>query len=79
MNSEETTPENYQDDLDTEDDATDRVMDEASDDPSEELGIPPEELKDELDDLDVDNDTAVGNEDARERIEDADEDQTRNY
>ena len=79
MNSEETTPENYQDDLDTGDDATDRVIDEETDDPTEELGIPPEELKQELDDIDVDNDTATGNEDARENIEDADEDPARNY
>ena len=73
VNSEE-TPQNYQDDLDTDEDVHDPVMDEASDDPTEELGIPPEELKDELDDLDVDDDTTLGNEDARENIEDADED-----
>lgn len=64
----------YQDDLDTSDDATDPIMQEENDDPIETLGIPPEEFREELDDLDIDDNTREGNEDARENIEDRDQD-----
>lgn len=61
----------YQDDLDTSDDVSDPIMDEAGDDPTEELGVPPEEFRDELDRYDLDNENT---EDAREMMEDLDED-----
>ncbi len=48
--------QNYQDDLDTEFDDADPLLDEGIDDPTEELGVPPEEFKDELDKLDEDTD-----------------------
>ncbi|HEU5121680.1 MAG TPA: hypothetical protein VFT59_02450 [Candidatus Saccharimonadales bacterium] len=64
---------NYQDDLDTDADIRDPIMDEETDDPTKELGIPPEEFKDELDKRDLDDPTR-DNEDMREAIEDADED-----
>ena len=60
----------YQDDLDTDDSKVDPIMDEETDDPTEELGVPPEEFKRELDDIDVDETT----DDKRETMEDMDED-----
>ncbi len=47
----------YQDDLD-ENSTPDPFMEEEGEDPSEELGIPPDELKDELDKEDDDEDRA---------------------
>ncbi len=41
--------QNYQDDLDTSNSITDPIMDEESDDPTEELGVDPKEFKKELD------------------------------
>lgn len=46
--------QSYQDDLTTDDNATDPVMEEEGEDPSEELGVPPEELKAELDKNEID-------------------------
>lgn len=66
------TLHNYQDDLDTDPNQTDPVMEEQTEDISKELGVPASELKDELDALDTD-----GGEDARERVEDIDEEQGR--
>ena len=66
-------PRNYQDTTDTGDDDTDPIIDEETDDPTEILGVSREEYKKEMDGLDIDDDTAEGNEDARERIEDADQ------
>ena len=66
-------PRNYQDATDTGDNDTDPIIDEETDDPTEILGVSREEYKKEMDGLDIDDDTAEGNEDARERIEDADQ------
>jgi len=41
--------QNYQDDLDTNSAIADPIMDEGSDDPTEELGVDPKEFKKELD------------------------------
>jgi hypothetical protein len=65
---------NYQDDLDTDVDSTDPVMEEETDDPTKELGVPPDIYKDELDKLDFGDDSGDGDDDMRERIEDEDED-----
>ncbi len=61
----------YQDDTDTSDTATDPVMDEREDDPVKAFGVPAKEFKAEMDKLDLDE---PDSEDARERIEDLDED-----
>lgn len=61
----------YQDDLTTDESATDPILDEDGDDPADELGVPPSEFRDELDRYDLDNDET---EDARETMEDRDED-----
>lgn len=63
----------YQDDTDTSDNATDPLMDEREDDPVKAFGIPAKEFKAELDKLDTDNPDS-DSDDARERIEDLDED-----
>lgn len=39
----------YQDDLTTDENATDPLMEEENDDPTKELGIPADEFRDELD------------------------------
>jgi hypothetical protein len=65
--------QNYQDDLDTGFDDTDPIIDEETDDPTEELGVPPAEFRDELDKYDID-DTGHGDDDMRETIEDYDDD-----
>lgn len=62
----------YQDDLDTDESKVDPIMDEETDDPTEELGVPPEEFKRELDSYDVDDGLAA-HDDRREAIEDRDE------
>lgn len=67
------TVQSYQDDLDNADDASDPIITEQTDDPIETLGVPADEFKREIDDLDIDDDNAVGNEDARERVEDLDD------
>lgn len=64
------TPRGYQEDLDDERDTTDPVMDEQNEDITEELNIPEDEMRDELDKLDSDTD----DDDARENVEDLDED-----
>lgn len=64
----------YQDDLDNGDDTVDPIMQEQNDDPIETFGIPPEEFRDELDDLDIDDDTDSNKDDIRETIEDRDQD-----
>jgi hypothetical protein len=46
--------QSYQDDLNTDDNAVDPLMAEETDDPTEALGIPPLEFKEELDKLEVD-------------------------
>jgi len=64
--------QNYQDDLDTSSTITDPIMDEESDDPTEELGVNPKEFKDELDKYDFDE-AGHGDDDMREAIEDLDD------
>jgi len=74
--------QSYQDDLNTDDNAVDPLMAEETDDPTETLGIPPNEFKDELDKLEVDtiseDDLDLDDEDLRDDqealIEDEDED-----
>lgn len=65
----------YEDELDTDDEINDPVMAEQTDDPTRELGVPPEELKREFDKMDPE--TAGGepedDEDMREAMEDNDE------
>lgn len=62
----------YQDDLNYANDAVDSFSDEATDDPTEELRVPPEEFKEEMDKLALD-DREDDNEDLRETLEDRDE------
>jgi hypothetical protein len=64
----------YQDDLDTSDSDTDPAMNEMTEDPADELQVPIDEYKDEIDQLDLGDHTETGSEDARENIEDKDED-----
>ena len=65
--------QNYQDDLDTK--GTDRIMDEETDDPTEELGVDPKEFKKELDQYDFGNGNNDGvSDDRREQLEDIDQD-----
>lgn len=71
--------QSYQDDLATDDSATDPLMEEEGEDPSEELGVPAEELRDELDKEETEDDGVFGNDpdvhdDEREYIEDLDDD-----
>jgi hypothetical protein len=66
------TLQNYQDDLDTSASVTDPIMDEETDDPTEELGVDPKEFKDELDKYDFDE-AGHGDDDMREEIEDQDD------
>jgi hypothetical protein len=63
----------YQDDLDYKDSAVDPIINEETDDPADELGIPEDEYRDELNKY-VDDDTGTGDDDMRETIEDRDED-----
>lgn len=69
----EPTSETYQDDLDNDNDAVDPFSNEATDDPTEELGIPPEEYKEEMDKIALDDRGQDNDEDTRETIEDRDE------
>jgi len=73
--------QSYQDDLNTDDNATDPLMEEEGENPAEELGVPESELGDELDkeeadDLEEDElgDDADIRDDEREYIEDLDDD-----
>lgn len=66
--------QSYQDDLTTDDNATDPLMEEENDDPTEELGIPPSEFKDELDKQDFGDHLNEGDDDRREALEDDEED-----
>ena len=68
----EPTSETYQDDLDNDNDAVDPFSNEATDDPTEEFGIPPEEYKEEMDKIAFE-DGGQDDEDMRETIEDRDE------
>jgi hypothetical protein len=63
--------QNYQDDLDTSSTIVDPIMDEESDDPTEELGVDRKEFKDELDKYDFDE-VGHGDDDMREEIESRD-------
>lgn len=70
--------QSYQDDLTTDDSATDPLMDEMTDDPTEELGIPPEKFAEELnklyDDEDEPDDKDIDvHDDEREYLEDLDD------
>lgn len=67
----------YQDDLDGDPDARDPFIDEIEDDPTITFGIPPEDYRDELDDLAIDEESPENEhsfEDARSWLEDLDED-----
>lgn len=71
-------PQSYQDDLVTDDNTTDPVMDEEGENPADELGVPEKELGDELNKLNVDGDDEdlfddETTDDEREFIEDLDE------
>lgn len=71
-------PQSYQDDLATDDNSTDPLMEELSEDPADELGVPPEELRAELekefDDEDEPFDDNIDiHDDERENIEDLDD------
>lgn len=74
MNDDDIQLQSYQDDLTTDDNATDPVMEEEGDDPTEELGVPPEEFKDELDKQDFGDHLNEGDDDRRESLEDVEED-----
>lgn len=69
----------YQDDLDT--NSTDPLVDEETDDPTEGFGVPPEKFKEELDRLDGEAPAAKNpeydGEDAREQVEDLNDDNDR--
>jgi len=68
----------YEDDIDSDEDVVDPFMDEASENPAEEIGIPDDAYREGLDDVDVDEELVHENEedfeDRREQIEDLDED-----
>jgi hypothetical protein len=74
MNDDDIQLRSYQDDLTTDDNATDPIMDEQSDDPTKELGVPAGEFKDELDKEDFGDHLNEGDDDLRENMEDLDED-----
>lgn len=73
MNDDDLQLKSYQDDLTT-DDTPDPFMNEEGEDPSEELGVPANELKDELDKKASGIDDEIIDDDEREYIEDLDED-----
>jgi hypothetical protein len=68
------TPQNYQDDLTTDDNVKDHISDELSDDPTELLGVNKNEFKAELDKY-ADDGNDSDDEDRREDIEDIDGDE----
>ncbi len=65
------TLQSPQDDLLTDDNVTDPVTHELTDDPTEELGVDPKEFKKELDKYDFDE-AGHGDDDMREEIESRD-------
>lgn len=68
------TPRAYQGDFDDQIDDYDEFMEEVTDDPARELGIPRRELKSELDRIDIHTDDDYEeSDDFRETIEDRDE------
>lgn len=68
-------PQNYQDDLTTDDHAADPIMHEEGIDPADELGIPQEEFTSGIDQLDLgDHNESDDNDDWREHIEDLEDD-----
>lgn len=68
-------PQTYQDDLNTDDSATDPLMEEEGENPAEEIGIPQEEFADELNKEDFgDHNESDENDDRREYVEDLEED-----
>ncbi|MDB5180147.1 MAG: hypothetical protein JWN12_779 [Candidatus Saccharibacteria bacterium] len=73
-NDDDYTPQNYQDELTTDDNVNDKISDELTDDPTEELGVNRNEFKAELDKY-VDDGDDTDNEDRREDIEDIDGDE----
>ena len=64
--------QNYQDDLDTSSSIHDPIIDEETDDPTEELGVDRKAFKEELDKYDFDE-AGHGDDDMREEIEGRDE------
>jgi hypothetical protein len=72
--------QDYQDDLDTDPGKFDRVTHEQTDDLTDRTGIPPQELAQEFEKMDVDAGRNIAGEnneekeDMREHLEDADED-----
>lgn len=80
MPNDDITLQSPQDDLNTDDNSTDPIREELGEDPAAELGIPPEELKKELDKQVVDDgnenladDDVDVHDDQRENMEDLDE------
>lgn len=73
ISDDDLTLQNYQDDLDTSSHIHDPIMDEETDDPTEELGVDKKEFKNELDKYDNDE-AGHDDDDRREFIEDLDED-----
>lgn len=72
-------PQTYQDDLTTDDNAVDPVMQEEGEDPTKELDVPPEELRKELDkefddEDELDDDDIDVHDDERENVEDQNDD-----
>ena len=70
--------QSFQDDLNTDDNTPDPLMAEMTDDPTKELGVPPESLADELSKLHDDEDQVDDNDvdvhdDEREYLEDQDD------
>lgn len=63
----------YQEDIDANETQIDPVTDELTENPADELRIPEDELKNELD-KSADDGLGRGDDDMREAIEDADED-----
>ena len=76
ISDDDLTLQNYQDDLDTSSKTHDPVIDEETDDPTEELGVDPKEFKNELDKYDTENvgDDDSESDDRREELEDYDQD-----
>lgn len=69
-NEEDFELHSYQDDLDTDDNATDPLMSEQGDDISRELGVPSDELADELDKQENDEDRSSMIEDFDDDLDD---------
>lgn len=69
-NEEDIELHSYQDDLDTDDNTTDPLMSEQGDDISRELGVPSDELADELDKQENDEDRSSMIEDFDDDLDD---------